>query len=101
LTRVWLPDSPEAFGGLPDGIEADVWTGGDDLPDSAGEVEYVVLPMGVKPEIIRRIAELPRLTTIQILSAGADHILPYIPSRITLCNARARIPRRPPSWPPR
>ena len=88
MTRVWLPDSPEAFGGLPDGIEADVWTGGDDLPDSAGEVEFVVLPMGVKPEIIRRIAELPRLTTIQILSAGADHVLPYIPSRITLCNAR-------------
>jgi phosphoglycerate dehydrogenase-like enzyme len=48
----------------------------------------VVLPFGVKPEMIRKIAALPSLKTIQILSAGADHILPYIPSHITLCNAR-------------
>jgi phosphoglycerate dehydrogenase-like enzyme len=88
LTRVWLPDSPDQFGALPPGIEADVWAGGEDLPDSADQVEYVVLPFGVKPAAIRKIAALPGLKTIQILSAGADHILPYIPSRITLCNAR-------------
>jgi phosphoglycerate dehydrogenase-like enzyme len=88
LTRVWLPDSPDKFGTLPPGIEADVWTGGEDLPDSADQVEYVVLPFGVKPEIIRKIVTLPSLKTIQILSAGADHILPYIPGHITLCNAR-------------
>jgi phosphoglycerate dehydrogenase-like enzyme len=88
LTRVWLPDAPDEFGTLPPGIEADVWTGGDDLPDSAGQVEYVVLPFGVKPETIRKLGALPNLKTIQILSAGADHILPYVPSHITLCNAR-------------
>jgi phosphoglycerate dehydrogenase-like enzyme len=88
LTRVWLPDSPDKFGTLPPGIEADVWAGGDDLPDSADQVEYVVLPFGVRPAAIRKIGTLPNLKTIQILSAGADHILPYVPSRITLCNAR-------------
>jgi phosphoglycerate dehydrogenase-like enzyme len=88
LTRVWLPDAPELFGPLPAGIEADVWAGGDELPQSADQVEYVVLPFGVKPEIIRKISTLPSLKTIQILSAGAEHILPYIPSHITLCNAR-------------
>jgi phosphoglycerate dehydrogenase-like enzyme len=88
LTRVWLPDAPDKFGSLPSGIEADVWTGGEDLPDSADQVEYVVLPFGVKPELIRKITALPSLKTIQILSAGADHVLPYVPSRITLCNAR-------------
>ncbi len=88
MTRVWLPDSPDKFGPLPPGIEADVWTGGEDLPESADQVEYVVLPFGVKPELIRKIAALPSLKTIQILSAGADHILPYVPGRITLCNAR-------------
>jgi phosphoglycerate dehydrogenase-like enzyme len=88
LTRVWLPDSPEAFGGLPAGIEADVWTGGDELPPSADEVELIVLPLGINPEIIPKITTLPSLTTVQILSAGADHILPYIPAHITLCNAR-------------
>jgi phosphoglycerate dehydrogenase-like enzyme len=88
LTRVWLPDSVGQFGILPPGIEADVWTGGEDLPESADQVEYVALPFGAKPETIRKITALPSLKTIQILSAGADHILPYIPSRITLCNAR-------------
>jgi len=46
---VWLPglDWPEAMGGLPDGMTADVWTGGDQLPDSADEVEVLVLPFGV------------------------------------------------------
>jgi phosphoglycerate dehydrogenase-like enzyme len=85
---VWLPDQPEKFGGLPDGIEAEVWTGGDDLPDNAGEVEFVVLPFGVKPEIVRKIGALPSLKTIQLLSAGADSVLPYIPGHLTVCNAR-------------
>jgi phosphoglycerate dehydrogenase-like enzyme len=88
LTRVWLPDPPEAFGGLPDGLEADVWTGGDDLPDTADQVELVVLPFGVQPEIIQKIGALPSLKTIQLLSAGADHVLPHIPGHVTLCNAR-------------
>jgi phosphoglycerate dehydrogenase-like enzyme len=88
LTRVWLPDSPEAFGGLPAGIEADVWKGGDELPPTADDVEYVVLPLGVNPEIMRKIGTLPNLKTVQILSAGAERILPYLPARITLCNAR-------------
>ena len=88
MTRVWLPDSPEAFGGLPAGLEADVWKGGEDLPSSADEVEFVVFPFGKNPEVLRKIVTLPKLKTIQILSAGADHILPYIPENITLCNAR-------------
>ena len=88
VTRVWLPDSPEKFGTLPPGIEADVWTGGKDLPDSADQVEFVVLPYGTKPETVRAIGTLPNLKTIQILFAGVDHILPFIPAHITLCNAR-------------
>jgi len=88
LTRVWLPDSPEAFGGLPAGLEADLWEGGEELPPSADEVEFAVFPFGKNPEILRKVVTLPKLKTIQIMSAGADHILPYIPANITLCNAR-------------
>ena len=90
LTRVWLPDAPGKFGPLPAGIEADVWDGGDDLPAGADQVEYIVVPLGVKltPAAIGKIAALPRLKTIQILSAGAEHVLPYVPGHITLCNAR-------------
>jgi phosphoglycerate dehydrogenase-like enzyme len=90
VIRVWLPDTAAAFGRLPAGIEADVWRGGDEFPASADEVEYVVLPLGGKPEIelIRKIGALPRLKTVQVLSAGVDYIQPYLPARITLCNAR-------------
>jgi phosphoglycerate dehydrogenase-like enzyme len=88
MTQVWLPESPARFGTLPTGIEADVWDGGDDLPANADQVEYVVLPLGVKPETVRKIATLPSLKAVQLLSAGADHVLPHIPSHITLCNAR-------------
>jgi phosphoglycerate dehydrogenase-like enzyme len=88
VTRVWLPEQPEAFGSLPPGIDADVWAGGEDLPADADQVEFVVLPFGVQPGAIKAVAALPSVQTIQILSAGAEHILPYIPAHITLCNAR-------------
>jgi phosphoglycerate dehydrogenase-like enzyme len=88
LIRVWLPDTPDKFGTLPPGIEADVWSGGEEFPTSADQVEFVVLPHGQKPEVIRKLGTLPRLRTIQILSAGADHVLPYVPGDIRLCNAR-------------
>jgi phosphoglycerate dehydrogenase-like enzyme len=86
---VWLPEPANAFdGGLPEGIEADVWTGGVELPSSKDDVEFAVLPFGVKPDILGLITKLPSLKVIQLMSAGAEHIIPYVPSTITLCNAR-------------
>lgn len=86
--RVWLPDLPEAFGGLPPGTAADLWKGGADLPDSAGQVEFVALPFGVSPAVLRTVLALPRLRVVQLISAGADTVLPYVPAHVTLCNAR-------------
>jgi phosphoglycerate dehydrogenase-like enzyme len=89
LIRVWLPDPPEELGGpLPDGMLADVWTGGEPLPDSADEVEVIVLPFGVRPELLKRVLTLPKLKLVQLRSAGADTIVPLIPAGVTLCNAR-------------
>ena len=69
---VWLPEADwvEAMGGLPDGMTADVWTGGEHLPDSAGQVEVVVLPFGVPGSRLPVLAKLPRLQLIQLMSAG-------------------------------
>ena len=49
---VWLPEPGwvEAMGGLPDGMTADVWVGGEHLPDSVGEVEIVVIPSPRPPK---------------------------------------------------
>jgi phosphoglycerate dehydrogenase-like enzyme len=88
--RVWLPepDSVALMGGLPDGMAAEVWTGGEQLPDSADEVEVVVLPFGVPPARMPVLAKLPRLRLIQLMSAGAEHVIPFVPAGVTLCNAR-------------
>ena len=90
MTRVWLPDPPETVASLqplPDGIEADVWTGGE-LPGTKDEVEFIVLPMGSKPALLDAITKLPRLKVIQLLSAGAEQVVGHVPAGITLCNAR-------------
>ena len=88
--RVWLPepDSVALMGGLPDGMAADVWTGGEQVPDSADEVEVVVLPFGVPPSRMPVLAKLPRLRLIQLMSAGVENIVPFVPAGVTLCNAR-------------
>jgi phosphoglycerate dehydrogenase-like enzyme len=88
--RVWLPakDSSDVMGGLPDGMVPDVWTGGEQLPGSADEVEVVVLPFGVPRSRLPVLATLPRLRLIQLMSAGVDHILGSVPAGVTLCNAR-------------
>jgi phosphoglycerate dehydrogenase-like enzyme len=87
---VWLPepDSVAVMGGLPDGMIADVWTGGEQLPESAGEVEVVVLPFGVPPSRMPVLAKLPALRLIQLMSAGAERVIPFVPDGVTLCNAR-------------
>jgi phosphoglycerate dehydrogenase-like enzyme len=88
--RVWLPrpDWAAAMGGLPGGMAADVWTGGEELPDSVDEVEFVVLPFGTPSARLPVFAKLPRLRVIQLLSAGAERVLGYVPPGVTLCTAR-------------
>jgi phosphoglycerate dehydrogenase-like enzyme len=88
--RVWLPepDSAALIGGLPDGMTADVWAGGEQLPDSVDEVEVVVLPFGVPSSRMPLLAKLPRLRLIQLMSAGAERVVPFVPAGVTLGNAR-------------
>jgi phosphoglycerate dehydrogenase-like enzyme len=89
VTTVWLPSLPGSAGVLPEGVQVDIWAGGEEVPDSAGEVEFLVVPFGVPGESLKRILHgLPRLRVVQLMSAGADHVLPAVPPGVTLCNAR-------------
>lgn len=89
--KVLLPKAESAalMAGLPDGMTADVWEGGERLPDSASEVQVVVLPpFGERQEQMRVLATLPRLRLIQLMSAGAEKTIPFVPSGVTLATAR-------------
>jgi phosphoglycerate dehydrogenase-like enzyme len=90
MIKVWLPeaDSVAQMGGLPDGMIADVWTGDRHVPDSADEVEVVVLPIWLPSSRMPVLANLPRLQLIQLMSAGAEHTIGFVPPGVTLCNAR-------------
>ncbi|MBO0805732.1 MAG: 2-hydroxyacid dehydrogenase [Nocardiopsaceae bacterium] len=88
MTTVWLPEPPESFGGIPDGMTADVWDGGEPLPESAEAVEVVVMPFRARPELTARVARLPSLRLIQLRSAGAEAVVGHVPDGVTVCNAR-------------
>jgi phosphoglycerate dehydrogenase-like enzyme len=87
---VWLPEPGwvEAMGGLPEPVTADVWTGGEALPDSAGEVQIVVIPFGMPGSRLAVLGKLPKLRLVQLMSAGAERVIPHVPPGVTLCNAR-------------
>ncbi len=87
---VWLPDesAEQIMGGLPGGMRADVWTGGLDLPASADEVEVVIPPFPVLSPHLELLADLPKLRLIQLQSAGAEKVIPFVPRGVTLATAR-------------
>jgi phosphoglycerate dehydrogenase-like enzyme len=65
-------------GGLPDDVELLGW-------DAPGDgVEFAVPEGGVGTD---RLADLPDLRVVQVLSAGVDWVSGHVPEGVTLCNA--------------
>jgi len=91
--RIWLPypDSAAAetaLGPLPEGLVADYFLADGSWPDSIDEVELLVAPyMHPAPAVMARVGEMARLKVVQLLSAGYDNFLPYLPDGVQLCNA--------------
>ncbi|MDI1291082.1 MAG: 2-hydroxyacid dehydrogenase [bacterium] len=52
------------------------------------EVGFFVLPDQSPPADLKLIARMPRLEVVQLLWAGYDEALKYIPKDVVLCNAR-------------
>jgi phosphoglycerate dehydrogenase-like enzyme len=86
--RVWVPYPPADFGGLPPGLVADVYGEDDPAPASSPDVEFYVLPYTFAPHTLEVMATMPRLRAVQTLTAGYEHVLPYLPAGVALCNAR-------------
>ena len=90
MTTVSVPTATarDALTDLPDDVEVIVWDGGDDIPDAAERVEFFVGRYNAAPPPRERLAALPRLRVVQLLSAGVEPWLPVVPDGVTLCNAR-------------
>lgn len=76
---------------LSDRVRLVVWDMESPLdPEAAAEAEVVVVPHYFirPPEAWDVLAALPRLSMVQLPSAGFEHALPRLPAGVTLCNGR-------------
>lgn len=89
MTRVLLPFPAEKVT-VPESLDIYVWDGSGDLPPDAvlSDVEFYVQPYTFAPPVGEIIAKLPKLRVIQTLTAGYEHVTPYLREGVTLCNAR-------------
>lgn len=88
--RVWLPyadldEAADRLGGIPDGIAVDCFPTDGDWPDSIAEVEFYVLSKD-PATAFSRADEMTNLKVVQLLFAGYEGVLPYLPAGVTLCN---------------
>jgi phosphoglycerate dehydrogenase-like enzyme len=88
--RVWVPYfewvadveklSPE--------IAVDVYTGEGRPPGSVAGVDFYVAPYSFSVESLELTREMESLRVLQLLTAGYEHVLQYVPEGVTVCNAR-------------
>jgi len=88
VVKSMLPwKDPEGFlGGLPAGVDARYYVGGE--RPALDAVEFYVPDYMGPPEIVEVMAEMPALKVVQTQTAGFEHVLPYLRDGVTLCNAR-------------
>ena len=74
----------------PPGVRLVEWGMTTDLPrDVARVVDAVVVPHYLfDGEAFGRLRDLPRLSFVQLPSAGYEHVLPYLPGGVALSNGR-------------
>jgi phosphoglycerate dehydrogenase-like enzyme len=84
---VWLPFEKEVLGDVPESLRYQR-VDPEDLPDTADEVEFYVLPYRFRSTDGEALADLPRLKVVQTMSAGVEHIQSYVPDGVLLANGR-------------
>jgi phosphoglycerate dehydrogenase-like enzyme len=70
-------------------LEILTWDGsGPPRADDLARIEFYVMPYTFEQVTGEVIARMPRLRVIQTLTAGVEHVTPFLRKGITLCNAR-------------
>jgi phosphoglycerate dehydrogenase-like enzyme len=86
--RVWLPEPPQVYAGLPDGLAIDVYDGTAAPPPSIDDVEFYVPPYMAGRHTVELIADMEALQVVQTLTAGVENVRPFVGEGVLLCNAR-------------
>jgi phosphoglycerate dehydrogenase-like enzyme len=87
---VWLPFDAEELGPPPAAFRYERFLPeeGDEVPASAAEVEVYVPPYRFSASDSEVMSRMPRLKVVQTVTAGVDHVRPYVPEGVVLCNGR-------------
>jgi phosphoglycerate dehydrogenase-like enzyme len=56
-------------------------------PENTRECEFYVPSYRFSSRVVEVIPDMPKLQVVQTLTAGYEHVLPFLPEGVTLCNA--------------
>jgi phosphoglycerate dehydrogenase-like enzyme len=87
---VWLPFEPDLLGDPPTGLcyEVVIPSADDEPPASIDEVAFYVPPYRFAEPDSAVVPRMSGLRVVQTMTAGVEHIRPYVPDGVLLCNGR-------------
>lgn len=87
---VWMPFDAEELGSPPSALRYERFLPEehDGVPASVAEVEFYVPPYRFSPADYELIDRMPELKVVQTVTAGVDHVRPFVPEGVLLCNGR-------------
>ncbi|WP_328416736.1 2-hydroxyacid dehydrogenase [Micromonospora sp. NBC_00389] len=84
----YLIPHPDAVADLDD-LDIALYDGTQPMAENLDDVEFYAIPYGIiDPRLCEPIARMPRLTVVQTVTAGYDHILPFLRPGLILANGR-------------
>jgi phosphoglycerate dehydrogenase-like enzyme len=87
---VWLPFDPDLLDPAPAGLRYEVVVPSeqDNVPASVSEVELYVPPYRFSERDSALIGQMTSLKVVQTMTAGVEHVRPFVPEGVVLCNGR-------------
>ncbi len=83
----FVPFDPGELVDVPAGVDIEQVDATSGWPDSAAECEFYVPAYQFSQRVVEVLADMPSLQAVQTLTAGYEHVVPYLPDQVTLCNA--------------
>ncbi|MGH3497245.1 MAG: 2-hydroxyacid dehydrogenase [Nocardioidaceae bacterium] len=88
MSLVWTAIDPARLGEPPSGVELVEFHAGGPEPEGIADVEFYVPDYEGIPGVRGLLARMRALRVVQTQTAGVEHIAPFLPDGVTLCNAR-------------